>query len=132
VPAYESYHPRVEPVEAVIRAQRDWAQAIVSNDADRIASYQAPEWAIVTKNGTTSGETFLRLIRDGTLSHSRMEATGTPLVDVFGDVAVLTVRVVSTENHDGHIIDNDEWATTVFVRREGRWLAARTQLTTAA
>ena len=121
----------MEPAEAVVQAERDWAQAIVANDADRIASCQAPEWAIITKNGITSGETFLRLIRDGTLSHSRMEPVGAPLVDVFGDVAVLTVRVRSTENHGGHTIDNDEWTTTVFVRREGRWLAARTQLTTA-
>lgn len=60
-----------------------------------------------------------------------MEPAGEPLVTVFWDCAVLTVRVESTETYAGHTIDNDEWTTTVFVRRAGRWLAARTQLTTA-
>ena len=119
-------------VEDVIQAQRDWADAIVSNDADRIAGYQHADWAIVTKNGITAGAVFLDVIRAGVLSHSWMEPVGEPLVDVFGDAAVLTVRVHSTETHAGRTIDNDEWATTVFVRLQGRWLAARTHLTGAA
>jgi ketosteroid isomerase-like protein len=117
--------------DEVIEAERAWAEAIVSNDPDAIAGYQLPEWVIVTKNGVTTGDTFLKVIRSGLLSHSRMDAVGDPLVTVFGDTAVLTVRVVSTETHAGQTIDNDEWTTTVFIRREGRWLAARTQLTTA-
>jgi ketosteroid isomerase-like protein len=122
----------VSVVDDVIQAQRDWAAAIVSNDADRIASHQRPDWAIVTKNGITDSAVFLDVIRAGVLSHSRMEPVGEPLVGVFGEAAVLTVRVHSTETHAGRTIDNDEWATTVFVRQQGHWLAARTQLTTAS
>lgn len=55
-----------------------------------------------------------------------MDPIGDPLVAVFGDTAVLTVRVHSTETHAGQTIDNDEWTSTVFIRRHGRWLAART------
>jgi len=117
--------------DEVIEAQRGWIEAIVANDADKIAAYQLPEWVIVTKNGVTTGATFLDVIRSGVLSHSRMDPAGEPLVTVFGDTAVLTARVVSTETYAGQTIDNDEWTTTVFIRRDGRWLAARTQLTTA-
>ena len=118
------------PAQEVIQVQLDWAAAIVANDADRIGAHQAPEWVIVTKNGVTSGEAFLGVIRSGVLSHSRMEAVGDPLVVVYDNTAVLTVRVQSTEVHAGVRTDNDEWTTTVFVRRQGRWLAAHTQLTT--
>ncbi len=118
--------------DEVVEAQRGWAAAIVSNDPEQIASCQDPEWVIVTKNGVTTGDAFLGVIRAGMLSHSRMKPVGDPLVTVFGDTAVLTVRVHSTETHAGTTIDNDEWTTTVFVRRHGRWLAARTQLTTAS
>jgi ketosteroid isomerase-like protein len=118
-------------VDEVIEAERGWSAAIVANDAERIAAYQIPEWVIVTKNGVTSGETFLAVIRSGVLSHSRMEPVGEPLVAVFGDTAVLTVRVRSTETHGGQTVDNDEWTSTLFVRQNGRWLAAHTQLTTA-
>jgi hypothetical protein len=69
----------MERAQAVIQAQQHWAQAVVSNDADRIAACQANEWSIVTKNGITSGETFLRLIREGALRHSRMDPVGKPL-----------------------------------------------------
>lgn len=61
-----------------------------------------------------------------------MEPVGEPLVAAVGDCAVLTVRVLSTETDAGRTIDNDEWTTTVFIHRHGRWLAARTQLTTAS
>ena len=122
----------MDPAQAVIQAQKDWARAIVSNDADRIAACQAQEWSIVTKNGITSGKAFLSLIREGALRHSRMDPVGEPIVMLFGDTAVLTVRVRSTETHAGHTIENDEWTTTVFVRRQERWLAARTQLTAAS
>lgn len=127
--------PSVEAMsetDEVIEAQRGWAAAIVSNDADRIAAYQAPEWVIVTKNGVTTGDTFLSLIRERVLSHSRMEPVGDPRVALFGEVAVLTVRVLSTESHGGSTIDNDEWTSTVFVRRRGRWLAVHTHLTAAS
>lgn len=89
---------------------------------------------IVTKNGVTTGDAFLGVIRTGVLSHSRMDPVGEPIVTVFGGTAVLTVRVHSSETHAGKTIDNDEWTTTVFVRRHGHWLAlaARTQLTTAS
>lgn len=124
------YPDLMSDVDDVIQAELDWSAAIVANDADRIATHQAPEWVIVTKNGVTRGETFLGVIRSGVLRHTRMEPVGDPLVVVYDDTAVLTVRVQSTEIHAGRTIENDEWTTTVFVRRQRRWVAARTQVTT--
>jgi len=52
-------------------------------------------------------------------------------VRVFGDAAVLTQRLLSTEVAGGHTRDNDEWTTTVFVRTQGRWQVALIHLTLA-
>jgi Domain of unknown function (DUF4440) len=106
------------------------------NDADDIAGYMTDEWVIVTSTGLTTADQFLTMIKTGALSHTRMEPDagpdGQPRVRVYGDTAVLTQRVVSIEVHRGSVRNNDEWSTTVFVRRGGRWLAALTQLARAS
>jgi ketosteroid isomerase-like protein len=120
----------------VIGAQLDWARAMTRNDADDIAGYMIDEWVIVTSTGITTANQFLTMIKTGALSHTRMEPDagpdGEPRVHVYGGTAVLTLRVVSTEVHRGSVRNNDEWSTTVFVRRSGRWLAALTQLARAS
>ncbi len=51
---------------------------------------------------------------------------------VFGDAAVLTQRLLSTEVAGGQTRDNHEWTTTVFVRTHGRWEVALIHLTPAS
>ena len=120
----------------VVGTQLDWARAMTRNDADDIAGYMIDEWVIVTSTGITTANQFLTMIKTGALSHTRMAPDagpdGEPRVHVYGGTAVLTLRVVSTEVHRGSVRDNDEWSTTVFVRRGGRWLAALTQLARAS
>jgi ketosteroid isomerase-like protein len=125
-----------DDVDKVIAAQLGWARAITRNDVDDIAGYMTDEWVIVTSTGITTADQFLTMIKTGALSHTRMEPDdgpdGRPRVQVYGDTAVLTLRVVSTEVLGGQARDNDEWSTTVFVRRGGRWLAALTHLARAS
>ncbi|WP_163507468.1 nuclear transport factor 2 family protein [Fodinicola acaciae] len=109
----------------------DWNEAMVANDADRIAAFMTDDWALVTEHGITSAEQFLANIRSGTLRHLRMASTGRPRVAVYGDAAVFSVRVVSTASFAGQRFDADEWTTDVFVRRGDKWLCASTQLTPA-
>jgi uncharacterized protein (TIGR02246 family) len=106
-----------------------WSEAIVSDDADRIGAFMADDWVIVSWSGVTTREDFLSYVRSGVLGHSRMEGVGERRVRVYGDTAVLTVRVLSTAQYGGEDIDADEWTTDVFVRREGRWLCALTHIT---
>ncbi|CAA9235527.1 MAG: hypothetical protein AVDCRST_MAG54-1241 [uncultured Actinomycetospora sp.] len=106
-----------------------WSEAIVSDDADRIGAFMADDWVIVSWSGVTGREDFLSYVRSGALGNTRMEGVGERRVRVYGDTAVLTVRVVSTAQYGGEDIDADEWTTDVFVRREGRWLCALTHIT---
>jgi uncharacterized protein (TIGR02246 family) len=116
----------------IIAVERDWARAIVSNDAERIAGFMADDWVIVSDSGVTSRERFLGVLQSGKLTHSAMTPTGMGRVRVYGDAAVVTARVTSTAHYGGRLLDADEWTTDVFVRRDGRWLCALTHITAAA
>ena len=109
-----------------------WSEAIVSDDADRIAAFMADDWVIVSWSGVTAREDFLSYVRSGVLGHSRMEGVGERRVRVYGDTAVLTVRVLSTAQYGGEDIDADEWTTDVFVRRDGDWRCVLTHITPVA
>jgi uncharacterized protein (TIGR02246 family) len=109
-----------------------WARAIVANDAERIASFMADDWVIVSEAGISSKEQFLSFVRSGELTHSAMNRVGEARVRFYGDVAVLTARVTNTAHHVGQRFDADEWTTDLFVRRDSRWLCVLTHLTAAA
>jgi len=113
----------------LVALESDWARAVISNDAGRIAEFMADDWAIVSDSGVTSADRFLAVIRSGELTHSDMITAGPSRVRVYGDTAVVTARVTSTAYYQGRRLDADEWTTDVFVRRAGRWLCALTHIT---
>ncbi len=117
-----------EPETELLALGDAWAEAIVANDADRIAEYMADEWVIVSASGISPAADFLGLVRSGELSHSAFRREGPARVRVHGDTAVLTARVLNTAHHGGNRYDADEWTTDVFVRRDGRWLNTGWQL----
>ncbi|GLZ44188.1 hypothetical protein Acsp06_03730 [Actinomycetospora sp. NBRC 106375] len=106
-----------------------WSEAIVSDDADRIAEYMDDDWVIVSWSGITTRDDFLSFVRSGALGHTRMEGVGERRVRVLGDTALLSVRVLSTAQYGGADIDADEWTTDVFVRRDGRGRCTLTHIT---
>lgn len=119
--------------EAEVVAVADaWAEAIVANDADRIAAFMADDWVIVSDTGWSAREDFLAVVRSGDLTHSAMDRAGDARVRFYGDTAVLTARVTNTAHHRGERFDADEWTTDVFVRRDGRWLCVLSHITTAS
>jgi ketosteroid isomerase-like protein len=109
----------------------DWARAILSNDAGRIAGFMTDGWVIVSDAGVTSGDRFLSVIRSGELTHSAMVPAEVNRIRIYGDTAVVTARVISTAHYQGARLDADEWTTDVFVRRDGRWRCALTHITAA-
>jgi ketosteroid isomerase-like protein len=122
-----------DPARAgLIAVANDWAGAIVSNDAERIAAFMAPEWVIVSESGISPRKHFLSLVATGQLTHSTMELVGDARVRIHGDTALVTSRVTNTAHHRGRRFDADEWTTDVFVRRDGRWLCVLSHITAAA
>jgi len=107
-----------------------WAEAMVANEADRIGSFMADEWVIVSERGISTKEDFLTFVRSGQLTHSAFEMSGAARAKVYGDTAVLTCRVTNTAHFGGQQFDADEWTSDVFVKRDGKWLCALSHITT--
>ncbi len=116
--------------EELLKLGEDWAAAMVANDADRIGSFMADEWVIVSERGISTKDHFLEFVRSGQLTHSMFENVGDARVRVYGDTAVLTIRVVNTAHFGGQTFEADEWTSDVFVKRDGRWLCVLTHITT--
>lgn len=107
----------------------EWAEAMVANDADRIGSYMADAWVIVSDRGISTKQDFLSYVESGALTHSAFEMASDARVKVYGDTAVMTIRVVNTAHFGGQTFEADEWATDVFVKREGKWLCVHSHIT---
>jgi ketosteroid isomerase-like protein len=121
---------RPTEVESVVVSIADeWAKAMVSNDAVRIASFMADDWVIVSETGVSTKEQFMSFVRSGALTHSAMDRVSEARVRVHVDTAVFTARVTNTAHYDGRQFDADEWTTDVFVYGEGRWLCVLSQIT---
>jgi ketosteroid isomerase-like protein len=118
--------------QELLATARAWADAIVSNDASRIASFVTEDWAIVSADGISPGTHLLELVASGELSHSSMDVVGETSVRLLGSTAVLTARITNVAHYRGERFDADEWTSDVFVRRDGRWVCALTHYTSAA
>lgn len=110
----------------------DWARAIVSNDPDLIGGFATDDWVLVSESGITTRDRFLEFVRSGDLSHTQMDRVGEAEVRVFGDAAVVAVRMTNTAYYRGQRIDADEWVTEVFARRDHRWLCCLSHITSTA
>jgi ketosteroid isomerase-like protein len=116
----------------LLKTAADWAEAMVSNDAERIGSFMADEWVIVSERDVSDRQHFLSMVESGDLTHSAFDIVeGTSRVRVYGDTAVVTARVTNTAHYRGHEFLADEWTTDVFVRRGGKWKCVLSHITPA-
>ena len=106
-----------------------WAEAMISNDAERIGSFMADDWVLVSERGISAKEHFLSFVESGALTHSSFDLIGDPRIKLYGDTAVFTARVINTAHFGGQQFDQDEFASDVFVRRDGRWLCVLSHIT---
>lgn len=124
--------PDVPDADLLAALAHAWAAAMVSNDPARIADFMADDWVIVSESGISTKAQFLSYVESGDLIHSAFQLVGEPRIQVYGDSAVLTVRVTNTAHYKGERFDADEWTTDVFVRREDCWRCVLSHITAVA
>lgn len=118
--------------EELIRVTEAWDRAMVSNDAEAIELFMAPDWTIIGPDGTLGDRAgFLESVRSGELSHDVME-THDPSIRVYGDTAVVIARGVSGGRYRGAPFHLSERVSCVFVREQGRWRCVLTHLSEVA
>lgn len=106
-----------------------WAEAMVANDAAAIGSFMHDDWVIVSERGISTKEQFLSFVESGALTHSAFDMSGQARIQTYGDIAILTCRVVNTAHFGGQTFEGDEWASDVFTRNEGKWLCVHSHIT---
>ncbi len=118
-----------DAAKELLQVGKEWATAMVANDAVAIGSFMHDDWVIVSERGISTKEQFLSFVESGALTHSAFDMSGQARIKAFGDVAVLTCRFVNTAQFGGQTFEADEWATDVFVKQNGRWLCVHSHIT---
>ena len=104
-------------------------EALVTNDAARIAGYMTDDWVYVGPNGATPKADIIGWIASGRLAHHSMAVVGPERVVRAGDAVLVTARKASSGTWDGAPYTADEWISEIFVRVDGRWRCAFSQKT---
>lgn len=116
--------------EELLKVERDFTTAVLSNDADAISKFLSDDWAIVDADGRVIDKArFLEAIKSGTLVHEEMELDDLT-VRAHGDSAVVTTITSTKGRFAKQEFATQERATDFYVKRDGRWLCVFSQLTT--
>jgi ketosteroid isomerase-like protein len=115
--------------EEVLSVEREFSQAIVRNDAEAVGQFLANDWIIIDPDGGIIDRAqFLGVIKSGALTHEMMEAHDTR-VRIYGDTAIVTALTATKGKFSGEGFTTQERATDVFIKQNGRWQCALSQLT---
>ena len=115
--------------EELLKLEEQFAEAIIKNDLGAIERLVADEWIIINADGgIIDKERFLEVIGSGTLTHEMMESDNMR-VRIYGDSAVVTALTRTKGKFLGQEFSTHERATDFFVRLNGQWRCALTQLT---
>ena len=115
--------------DELVKAEQEFADAIVKNDPDSIERFVTDDWIIINADGgIIEKERFLEVIKSGTLTHEMMESDDMR-VRVYGDSAVVSALTRSKGKFMGQEFTTHERSTDVFVRRGEQWRCVLTQLT---
>ena len=113
----------------LLKWEKDFAKAVVGNDADAIGKFLADDWVIIDPDGSIIDKArFLGVIKSGMLTHELMESDDMQ-VRLYGDCAVVTALTRTKAKFAGQEFTTQERATDVFVRRAGCWQCVFSQLT---
>jgi ketosteroid isomerase-like protein len=115
--------------EEVLRLEKEFSQAIVKNDAGAVGRLLADDWIIIDPDGGIIDRArFLGVMESGALTHEMMESDDAR-VRIYGNTAIVTALTTTKGKFSGQAFTTKERATDVFVKQNGRWLCAFSQLT---
>ena len=115
--------------EELLKLEKDFEQAVVTNDAEAIGKFLTDDWVIIDPDGGVIDKSrFLSVIKSGALTHEMMESDDMN-VRTYGDSAVVTALTTTKGKFAGQEFSTRERATDFFVKQGGRWQCVFSQLT---
>lgn len=110
------------PRDDVLAAVVSWSRAIVANDLSAVGQFVADDWMLIDADGAViTKASFIGIMASGELMHDGM-TLGSPVVRLYGDVAIVSGVATSTGAYRGQRFATHERSTDVFVWRNGRLL----------
>ena len=115
--------------EELLKLEKEFARAIVKNDAEAIGQFLADDWVIIDADGGIIDKArFLGVVESGALIHEMMESDDFE-IRIYGDSAVVSGLTRTKGKFMGQDFSTHERATDVFVMQNGRWQCVFSQLT---
>ena len=116
--------------ESVLAAEDEYIRAMRENDADGIARCLTDDWAVISaKGGLGEGKSiFPDGVKQGYLTRTAYEFSE-PRVRLYGNVALMTVKVHTAGTFVGKPFDVMERETDVWLWKDGSWKCALTHET---
>ncbi len=113
--------PNSNAEHAVMKLNREWADAIIRGDATATERFVAPEGTFTDAMGAVFDKTQLvSMLKSGDL---KLESTTFDEVKVreHGDVTVVTYRSMDKGKYKGQDFNGQYRWTEIWVKRDGKW-----------
>jgi len=121
--------PPEDVAQALIKLENDWAKAGLAGDAAALEKLLVPDYVYTNQDAEMASRAeMVAGMKSGTTKYDTF-TVGDMKVHVYGDAAVVTGKghIKGTEN--GKPIDEQIRFTDTWVKRDGRWVCAATQVT---
>lgn len=107
--------------------ERDWASALTAGDLDKVARIVADDWSGINYDGSKATKrSLLAAVKAGKDKAETIEV-GPMEVKVLGNVAVVQGSDIEKSVIEGKDTSGKWVWMDVFVRRQGKWVAVRSQ-----
>ena len=116
--------------QSLVELERGQWQAMVDGDVDYYRHLLTDDFMAVMGEGVMDTQMTVDMMSDRPTSF-RYEMDDPTELELSEDSALLTYRAHFEGDHKGEHFSQDAYFTTIYVRREGQWRAAFSQMTPA-
>jgi ketosteroid isomerase-like protein len=122
-------HPPEDVSQALINLEKEWAKAGLAQDATALEKMLAPDYVYTNQDSEMATRSeMIAGMRSGATKYDTFTVEDMK-VHVYGDAAVVTGKGSLKGKENGKTIDEVIRFTDTWVKRDGRWVCAATQVT---
>jgi len=121
--------PADNVAQELMKLENDWAKAGLAGDAVALEKMLAPDYVYTNPEADTATRSeMINGMKSGATKYDTFKVEDMK-VHVYGDAAVVTGKATTTGMENGKHIDDVVRFTDTWVKRNGKWACAATQVT---